>query len=97
MDFEITDSDLRRLAEGTSDGAYPPGIGKVFRRRIQTIQAAPDERTFYPLRSLHFEKLKGKRAHERSMRLNDQYRLILEIEERPEGNRIIVKSIEDYH
>lgn len=97
MDFEIRDAKLRRLAAGKGDGDYPAGIGKLFRRRVQTIAAAPDERTFYQLKALHFEKLKGDRAHERSMRLNGPLRLILEIEERPQGNRIILTGIEDYH
>lgn len=97
MDFEIRDTELQRLAEGDGDGNFPAGVGKMFRRRLQAIDSAPDERTFYQLRSLHFEKLKGDRSHARSMRLNDQYRLILEIEERPKGNRIIVTGIEDYH
>lgn len=97
MDFEIVDDTLQRLAKGEGDGAFQTGIGKIFRRRIQTIAAATDERTFYQLRSLHFEKLKGDRSHERSMRLNEQWRLIVEIQENDGGNKVIVKGIEDYH
>lgn len=63
---------------------------------MQWIRAAPDERDFYRMKSLHYEKLKGKRSHQRSMRLNDQYRLILEIEE-IKGRTLVVISIEDYH
>jgi proteic killer suppression protein len=45
---------------------------------MQYIRAASDERDFYALKSLHYEKLHGKRSHQRSMRLNDQFRLILQ-------------------
>ncbi|MCH7546626.1 MAG: type II toxin-antitoxin system RelE/ParE family toxin [Planctomycetes bacterium] len=97
MDFEIRYGKLRLLRDGHGDNNYPPGIGKLFRRRLQTIDAAPDERTFYQLQSLHYEKLKGDRSHQKSMRLNKKYRLILEIEDRDEGNKVHVIDIEDYH
>ena len=52
---------------------------------------------FYALKSLHFEKLKGGRAHQYSMRLNDQWRLVLEFETSEAGKIIWVVGIEDYH
>lgn len=64
---------------------------------MQTIRAAPNETVFYNLKSLHYEKLKGKRSHERSMRLNSQFRLIIEVEKELLGNVIVVVGIEDYH
>jgi proteic killer suppression protein len=75
-------------------------VVKVFRKRMQQIRAAIDERDFYELRSLRFEKLKGKRKHQHSMRLNDQYRLIVElIKENPDAqsSKIKIVGIEDYH
>ncbi len=64
---------------------------------MQQIRVAPDERVFYELKSLHFEKLKGDRSHERSMMLNKQYRLILVIEGKGENKTVLIKGIEDYH
>ena len=61
------------------------------------IGGAPDERTLNDLKSLHFEKLKGKRKHERSLRLNKQWRLIVEVLKDSEGNYLLIKDIEDYH
>ena len=61
------------------------------------IREAEDERDLYALRSLHYEKLKGARKHQRSLRLNDQFRLIVEIEETQGARTIVVKGIEDYH
>ena len=98
MNYRHANEKLRRLDEGTgSTGKYDEAIIKAFRMRMQQIRAALNETDFYALNSLHFEKLKGKRKHQHSMRLNDQFRLILEIEKRPQGNVVVVIGIEDYH
>ena len=65
--------------------------------RIQQIVAALNEKDFYNSKGLHYEKLKGDRDHQHSMRLNDQWRLILELVER-KGQKIVrIVGIEDYH
>ena len=79
------------------DSGHSSAIVKAFRKRMQTIRAVPDERDFYAQRSLHFEKLKGNRAHQYSMRLNDQWRLILEFEGNVPNKVVVVMGIEDYH
>ena len=42
-----------------------------------------------------FEKLKGDRARQHSMRLNDQWRLILEFEGAAPDETVVIVSIED--
>ena len=79
------------------DGGYSLAIVKAFRKRMQLIRSAPDERDFYKLASLHFEKLKGNRDHQYSMRLNDQWRLILELAGIPPHKVVVIVEIEDYH
>ena len=74
-----------------------PGIVKAFRSRVQGLRAAADERDLYAIKSWRFEKLKGKRQHQCSIRLNDQFRLILEIVQEGEVKRLQIVSIEDYH
>jgi len=64
---------------------------------MQFIRAAADERDFYAMKSLHFEKLKGARDHQRSVRLNDQWRLVFEFEGKGQTKVVVVKEIEDYH
>ena len=64
---------------------------------MQGIRAAKDERDLRAQKSWRFEKLKGARSHQYSIRLNDQFRLVLEIEEGSTGKTIIVIAIEDYH
>ena len=69
----------------------------AFRKRMQMIRSAPDERDFYALKALHFEKLKGKRSHQFSMRLNDQWRLILEFKGKSPNKIVVIVEIADYH
>jgi proteic killer suppression protein len=88
--IERLETDLRYTA------GYDRALVKAFRKRMQLIRGAVDEREFFALKSLHYEKLKGKRQHERSIRLNDQFRLILQLEE-ANGRIVVVIGIEDYH
>ena len=97
MEVRHADRKLERLeTDGGYDAGFDRAIVKAYRKRMQMIRAATDERDFYGLKSLHYEKLKGNRKHQRSMRLNDQFRLIIELEE-ANGKRVVVISIEDYH
>ena len=64
---------------------------------MSIIEAVPDIRDLYQLKSLHFEKLKGKRKDERSVRLNKQYRLTMKLEMDEKGNYLLILDIEDYH
>jgi len=98
MDVRFADDDLDRLeTEGEFNARFDRAIVRKYRKVMQLIRAAPDERTFYQMKSLHYEKLKGKRSHQRAMRLNDQWRLILELEEQEDGKLVVIVSIEDYH
>lgn len=97
MEVRFEDERLKRLeVDAAIDGSYEPGIAKAFRKVINLIRQSPDERDFYQFKSLRFEKLKGKRSHERSMRLNNQRRLILRIEG-GHPKTIVIVGIEDYH
>jgi proteic killer suppression protein len=98
MEVEFADEWLDRLETDPGFNAgFAREIVRAYRMRMQMIRAALDERSFYALKSLHFEKLKGHRDHQRSMRLNDQWRLILEIKPSNPKNMIVVINIEDYH
>jgi len=98
MEIAFRDASLDRLESGQgSDGAYQPGVVRAFRRRMQQIRSAVDERDFYQQKSLHFEKLKGGRSHQHSVRLNDQWRLILEFDGDGSSKTVVIVAIEDYH
>ncbi|QOZ35376.1 type II toxin-antitoxin system RelE/ParE family toxin [Bradyrhizobium sp. CCBAU 53421] len=98
MDVEFDDDSLDQLETDLQfTGGFNKAIVKGFRKLMQVIRAATDERDFYAMKSLHFEKLEGNRDHERSMRINDKYRLILELEGNAPNKKVRVKKIEDYH
>lgn len=98
MEVEFEDTSLRRLeVDVAHDGGHDRAVVRAFRMRLQLIRAAMDERAFYALKSLHFEKLKGDRADQYSMRLNTQWRLILKFRKIDSGKMVVVVSISDYH
>lgn len=93
MRVVFTDEDLRRLER---DPAFTAGFGREvvrgFRKAMQAIRAAEDSRDLYR-GGLRAERLKGQRQHQHSIRLNGQWRLILEIE----AKDVTVIRVEDYH
>ena len=99
MRIVFEDDDLRRLAE---DASYAPrrwgaDIIKAYWKKIQVLRAATDERDLYALRSLHLEQLKGNRAGSSSIRLNDQFRLVIKFRTDDDGRVVIVIEMVDYH
>ena len=91
------DETLKRLyVEPRFTAGYSPAIVKAFRKRIQFIRGAQDERDLYAWKSLHFEKLQG-REPERSIRLNSQWRLIVELAGEADRKTIRILGVEDYH
>lgn len=98
MDVEFADPDLRRLETDTNYNAgYGAPIVRAFRKVMRFVRSATDERDFRAMRSLNFEKLQGNRSHQYSLRLNIQWRLIVEIKAATPKNVIVVVSLEDYH
>ncbi len=77
--------------------AWDHKVVRAYRKVMNFIRQAADERDLYTWKSLNFEKLKGSRSHQHSLRLNDQWRLIVEIRKASPRNVIHVVGIEDYH
>lgn len=97
MQAEFDDGELERLETGGAAPGYDPAVVRGFRKVMNAVRAAVDERDLYALRGLRFEKLKGNRSHQHSLRINDQWRLIVEIRGTAPSKRIGVVGIEDYH
>lgn len=92
------DDDLARLeVDANFTANRPPAVVKGFRKWMQFIRAAADERTFYAMKSMHFEKMSGARKHQRSIRINDQYRLVVELRGDATAKVVHIIGIEDYH
>lgn len=99
VDVMFADDDLKRLY---SDATYAPkgisvAIIRAFRKVTQYARDAKDERDLREWKSLHFEQLKGNRSHQHSLKLNDQFRLIVELEGTAPAKRVKIIAIEDYH
>ena len=89
MDVDFEDASLRRLeADPGFTAGFEAALVKVFRKRMQLIRAAVDERAFYAMKSLHYEKLKGNLDGHSSMRLNDQWRLLLRLRQGEGGKTV---------
>ncbi|MCP5125174.1 MAG: type II toxin-antitoxin system RelE/ParE family toxin [Gammaproteobacteria bacterium] len=98
MEIEYEDISLHRLETDASfDKGLAHSIVRKFRMRIQFIRAAIDERAFYAMKSLHFEKLIGDRSNQYSMRLNDQWRLIIKFKKTASKTVVVIVEILDYH
>ena len=98
MEVDFDDDNLRKVYfDPTFGGGFGQAIVRRYRERIGFIRAATDERDIYAMRSFRFERLKGKRQHQFSIRLNDQWRLIVEIRGEAPQKRIGIVGIEDYH
>lgn len=98
MEVEFDDDDLDRLeTHAQFTAGYSQEVVRAFRKRMQQIRAFRDERDLLAVRSLNFEKLKGNREGQYSIRLNLQWRLILEIRGDHPCKVIGIIEIVDYH
>lgn len=98
MRFFFANNKLERLyIEERGARRYPREVVEAFFEVMNVIDSARDERDLYALKGLRYEKLKGNRSHQRSIRLNDQFRLILERETDEQGRYFWIIQIEDYH
>ena len=98
MEVRHDDSTLEQVEFDKSFTAgYAPAIVKSFRKTMNSIRAAVDERDIRERRAARFEKLSGNRSHQHSIRLNDQYRLIIELEGEAPNKTVVIVGIEDYH
>ena len=99
MEIEYGDKQLEALAGNLAAQKthYSISLIRAFQNKLLVLRNAPDERTLRNWKSLHYEKLKGDRKGQRSIRLNDQWRLIFELYGKTSPKTIKIIAIEDYH
>ncbi len=98
MRFKFKTNKLKLLyTEEKGARKYEVAVVDAFFEVMTVIDAAKDIRDLYNLKGLRFEKLSGKRRAERSIRLNRQWRLIVQIEKDEQENVLLIIDIEDYH
>lgn len=94
MDVEFAEDELRQLER---DPKFTAGHGREvvrgFRKAMQAIRAATIQNDLYR-GGLRTEKLLGARQHQHSIRINRQWRLIVEM---LPGGKVRIIGIEDYH
>lgn len=89
----------QRLALIRTDRAHelglPVEVVKAARRKLDFVEAAPDERSLRNWKSLNFKELKGFDDARKQIRINAQYRIVMRIEGDPPVATII--EIGDTH
>ena len=98
MRIEFADAKLERLA---TDIRYTHGLGpevvRAYRKALGFLSQCRDERDIRLIRGYRFKQLERERAHQSSIRLNDQFRLILELKRDSSGKALVVVDVVDYH
>lgn len=97
--FQFKKKKLEALYSEEKNAHKYPGVVDDFFEVMAIVDAALDERDFYNLKGLRYEKLSGKRGKQgqRSLRLNDQWRLIVVLNQDDQGQYFTIIDIEDYH
>jgi proteic killer suppression protein len=95
MLVDFRDSNLKRLYHDPGFNAgLPVNVVRAYRKRMNFILAAKDERDLYLFGAQEFKKLQGARLRQRSMRLNDRWRLIMVLDKSGPQTRAIIEGIE---
>lgn len=95
MQFKFAEKDLVNLYE-TGQGPYPEAIIKAFFKKVQLIDKAKDENDLRAFKGNHFEKLQGEK-NLYSIRLNIQFRLILELLKDGQCKIILIREISKHY
>lgn len=99
MRLEFDDDDLRRLYEEPDFviKQFGSDLTKAYRKKVGFLIAAESELDLRNYKSLHYEKLIGDRTGQHSIRLNKQWRLLLQVQTDEQGRLLIIIEIIDYH
>ena len=97
MEIEFRDKSLALVeTDRAAETKLPIAVINSLRHKLHVLRQAPDERTLRNWKSLHYEKLEG-RKDERSIRINKQWRLVFNLDTSTKPNKMIVLGVEDYH
>jgi proteic killer suppression protein len=98
VNFRFKTKSLESLYQELKDAhKYPEKVVEGFFEVMSIIAGATDERDLYANKSLHYEKLRGSRSDERSLRLNKQWRLIVTLEIDDQGKNMLIIKIENHY
>ncbi len=95
--FRNTRLALVRTDRAAAETGLPIAVIASIQRKLVFFEAAKDERDLRNWRSLRYEKLQGNRDGQRSIRLNDQWRVVFIFDETSSPPTIEILEVEDYH
>lgn len=97
MNIRFKNKNFQRLYEDVNFFyKLDASIIKAYRKKVQILSAASDLNDLKQLKSLHLEKLKQLQPYY-SIRLNSQWRLIIQIQKANDETTIEIIDIRDYH
>jgi len=76
---------------------YPLTVIKKYKKRVQLLVSVRNLESLRQFRGLNFEHLKGNRKGQCSIRLNDQYRLIITPEKDDAITIVIINEISKHY
>ncbi len=85
------------FVEGKDHARLGNNVLRAFLQKVQILAVARSETDLYAIKSLHFEKLRGHREGQRSIRLNRQFRLVFSIHRTGDGSLAWIIEVVDYH
>ncbi len=86
-----------QTTRAAAETRLPIAVIASAQRKLLQLEAAPDEMTLRGLAGLRYEKLRGDREGQHSVRLNDQWRLIFLLHDTTTPPTIEILEIADYH
>jgi proteic killer suppression protein len=91
MEIEFEDKKLALIeTEEAPKTRLPFSVIESMRNKLGFLRNIPNERSMRNWKSLHYEKMEGE---ERSIRLNDQFRLIFTIDTSCNPNKITILRV----
>lgn len=98
MEVVFADPTLAKIeTDEAGQTGLPVAVIKSVRRKLTVLRAAPDDRSLRNWKSLHYKKLKGDREGLRSIRVNDQFRIVFALSEDSDRPTVTITAIGDYH
>lgn len=97
MIVSFKDKRTKLLSEGKHDKHVPHDLTGIIRMKIGMLNRAKQIDDLLVPRGNHFEKLRGNRKDEYSIRVNDQYRICFKIDQT--SSDFLIENVEftDYH
>lgn len=93
MDFQIPDTDLKRLASDRAfEGAYPARVVEMFRQTLQIVAAVDDESVLANFQCLKYRKIRG-RGTRRLLALTKDADLVVRVKNGKSKPEMIVERI----